>query len=213
PLRSSAALVAEGNLDGACGLHHLAIGLDYAKMIDRVGDWHGRDLVVLIRDHVAEFPLADHLDGVDAKPRAEDAVERGGCAAALQMAEHAGARFLAGARGNFACDDFADATELVFAVDGFVLHGLLAVFWPRAFCDDDHRAKATVFFAFADGFGDFFKIERNLRNQNDVCAAGEPAVERDLAGVATHEFDDHHATMARCGGVQAVERVGHARDG
>ena len=52
------------------------------------------------------------------------------------------------------------------------------------------------------------QIERNLRNQNDVRAAGDAGVQRNPSGVAAHHFD-HHDAMVRFGrGVQPIDGVG-----
>ena len=60
--------------------------------------------------------------------------------------------------------------------------------------------------------GDLVVIERDLRNQNDVRAAGDSAMERDPARVTSHHFENHHALVTGGGGVQAIERVCDARD-
>src|SRR3989442_15890388 len=47
---------------------------------------------------------------------AKNAVERGGCAAALQMAEDGAARFLSGARGDLVRDDISDSAKAIFTL-------------------------------------------------------------------------------------------------
>src|SRR5215204_3058190 len=105
------------------------------------GDGDTEDLIVLVADHVAEAACGDELASGDAEARAEDAVERGRCAAALEMAEDAGARFLARPPRDFGSDDFADAAELYLAAAGGA-HLERAVFCPRTFGDDDESAFA-----------------------------------------------------------------------
>ena len=55
--------------------------------------------------------------------------------------------------------------------------------------------------------------KRDLRNEDDVGPAGEPAVEGDPPGVPAHDFDDHDALVAAGGGVETVEGIGHAGHG
>ena len=57
-----------------------------------------------------------------------------------------------------------------------------------------------------------FEVERDLRNEDHVCAAGDARVERDPARVSSHHLDHHHAAMRFRGGVQAVDRVGREAD-
>ena len=54
----------------------------------------------------------------------------------------------------------------------------------------------------------FVEVERDLRDQDDVGAAGDARVERDPAGVAAHHLDDHDPVVRFGGGVQAIDRVG-----
>src|SRR5437868_435351 len=49
--------IAEGNLDVAGGLNHLAVWRDQPQAIDRVGDRNMADLIVLIADHRTEMPF------------------------------------------------------------------------------------------------------------------------------------------------------------
>src|SRR5438477_79697 len=49
--------VAEGNLDVAGRLHHLAVGWNEAQAIHGVGDWHMLHLVILITHHRSEVSL------------------------------------------------------------------------------------------------------------------------------------------------------------
>ena len=102
-------LIAKGDIDVARGLNHFAIRRDKAQTIHRVGDRHMAHLVILVADHRAELSFVDQLHRLDAEARAEDPVERGRRAAALEMPKDRAARFLSGARGDLARDYAADA--------------------------------------------------------------------------------------------------------
>ena len=86
---------------------------------------------------------------------------------------------------------------------------------PTAGAFGDHHQGAVVAAAFAveHGFGDAFMGEGDFRDQDDVGAAGDAAVERDPAGVAAHDLQHHDALVAVGGGVQPVEGVHHRGDG
>ena len=56
-------------------------------------------------------------------------------------------------------------------------------------------------------------MKTNFRNQNDVGAAGDSAVQRDPARVTAHHFQNHDAAVTRCGGVQTVARISDRGDG
>src|SRR5436305_4987276 len=62
------------------------------------GQRYPHDVGALQRHHLAEVGLVHRVDGRQAEPGGEDPVERGGGAAALDVAEDDGARLLAGAR-------------------------------------------------------------------------------------------------------------------
>ena len=75
---------------------------------------------------------------------------------------------------------------------------------------DDAEARAPAL-ALANALRDLLEVERNLRNQHDVGAAGQARVERDPARVAAHHFDDHHAVVRLRRRVQPIDRVGRER--
>ena len=79
---------------------------------------------------------------------------------------------------------------------------------PRALGDDDDAELGAECVALADGIGDAFEIERNLRNQDRVCPAGDAGVQGDPSGVASHHFDDDDALVGFGSRVQPVDRIG-----
>ena len=64
-----------------------------------------------------------------------------------------------------------------------------------------------------DEVGDLLDVVENLGDQDDVGAAGDPGVERDMAGVATHHLQHHHPVVAGGGRLQTVERIDCRGDG
>src|SRR5438034_11378390 len=89
--------IAERNFDVAGGLNHLAVGRNEAQPVHRLGDRHMPHLIILITNHRSEMAFVGQLHGFYAEARAQNSIKRRGRAAALQMSEHATARFLASA--------------------------------------------------------------------------------------------------------------------
>ena len=83
----------------------------------------------------------------------------------------------------------------------------------RALRDDDDAELGAPGVALAQPLRDDRDVERNLRDQNRVGAAGHAGVERDPAGVAAHHLDDHDAVVRLGGGVQPIDGVGREVDG
>ena len=205
-------LVAEGDFDGAGVFHQLAGGIDAAHFVDGIGDGDGAGGMVFVAHHEAEFSFFEELDGFDAEAGAEDAVEHGGGASALEVAKDAGADFLSGAVADFASNDFGNASEAVFAGGGLESADF-AVPRFRSLGDDNHGALGAFLFAAQDFCCHFGKLKGNFRDENDVSTSCQTAVEGDPACVAAHDFDYHDALVTGGGGVQAVEGTGHAFDG
>ena len=67
-------------------------------------------------------------------------------------------------------------------------------------------------FAPPDEIRQLVVIERNLRDQNRIRAAGDSAMQGDPPGVPPHHFQNHDALVAGRSGVQAIERVGDCGD-
>jgi hypothetical protein len=76
-----------------------------------------------------------------------------------------------------------------------VLHGRHVTLGRNGpFGDDEDRGVARLVAAF-DQRAHRLDVERLLRNQDDVGAAGQSRVQGDPAGVAAHHLDDHGAVM------------------
>ena len=162
------------------------------------------------RHHRAEVAVGDGVDRLQAEAGGEPAVERRGRAAALDVAEHDGARLLAGALLDLAGEPVADAAEADVA-EGVLLAGdqrhLAAVARDRALGDDDDRGVLALE-ARLHPRADVLDVEGLLGDQHHAGAAGDAGVQRDPAGVAAHHLDDQHAVVRLGGRVQAVDRLG-----
>ena len=156
-------LIAKRNVDVAGGLHHFAMRWDKSQAIHRIGDWNVSHLIILVADHGPEVTFVCQLHGFDSEACSKNAIKCRRCTAALQMSEHAGARFFASALGDLSRYDIAHAAKTEFAVFTRT-HYLLTVFGSRAFRNDHERAEIARRITFLDRGRNFIVIKRDLWN-------------------------------------------------
>lgn len=149
-----------------------------------------------------------------AKLGGEDSIAGDGGAAALGVAEDDIAGFDLGAFFDFDREPFGDAAEADWIGRFFddSIDDLFAALWLGAFGDSDDGEAFSALRTPEAILGNLVDIELDLGNQNHIGTAGKPSVEGDPTGVATHEFDNHHAMMRRCGGMDTVEGFGGNMD-
>src|SRR5205814_2754362 len=136
----------------------------------------------------------------------KNAVERGGRAAALQMAKDSAARFLPGALSDLTRDDVADSAKAIFAFLAPAYHDL-AVSRTCSLGHDDNRRRIAPISTRIDRGSDFAVIEWDLRDQNNMRAARDTAVQRNPPRVASHDFEHHDAFVTSGGRMQTIERI------
>ena len=73
-----------------------------------------------------------------------------------------------------------------------------------AFGNDDQAEAFAAKFTGANRVADGFEFKGKFRDQDDVRAPANTGVKSDPAGVATHDFDQHDATMTFRGGVKTI---------
>src|ERR1700730_2856749 len=206
PLNEDRHLIAKGNVDVTRGLNHFAVRWDEAQTVHRIGDRNVSHLIILVTDHGTEMSFVGQLHGFNSEARAQDPVERGWWPAALQMSKHTRPRFFSRSFRDLTRYHIPDSAQSKFAAFDIAFN-LLAISWPRAFGHDNERANPARGFPLLYRLSNLVVIKRDLRNQDNVRAAGEAAVERDPAGVASHYFDNHHPFVARRRCVQTIESV------
>lgn len=165
-------------------------------------------------DEAVGFSHLQQLHRVVPELGGQDSIAGDGGAAALGVAEDDIAGFDLGAFFDFGGEPFGDAAEADW-IRGFfddAIDDLLAAFGLGAFGDsDDGEAFATLRTPEAV-LGNLFDVELDLRDQNHIGPTRKPGVEGNPPGVATHELNDHHAVMGRCGGMHTVECFGRDMD-
>ena len=177
-------------------------------------DGHIADLILLVADHAAKAARGDEFDGFGTEAHAEDAIERRGGTTALEMAEGAGAGFLAGVFFDLLGHVVTDATEAVFAFGADTFLGEeFAGFNACAFGDDDEGAVTAGGVAFANGLGDVLEVEGDFWQQDHICPTSHAAIKGDPACMASHDFQHDDALVAFCGGVQAIQGIHDGGDG
>src|SRR5215203_496162 len=164
--------------------------------------------------HAAEVACFGELVGLGAVEGGEDAVGRGGGAAALDVAEHGHSRLVAGQLLELARQGGADPAEARVAVFVALLDRLDQPLFAAlegelgALGDDDDREVLTAVMTAGDVAADFLDRGDLLGDDDAVGAAGEAGVSGDPAGVPAHHLDHHDPVVGLGGGVEAVDRVG-----
>src|SRR5207249_8286915 len=97
-------------------LHDVAVQRHGAPTANRLGNPDGHGVRWLQRDHVTIHPVGNELHGAGAESGAQQTVERGRPATALQMAEHTNARFFASPFLDFPGDHRANPAEPGLAI-------------------------------------------------------------------------------------------------
>src|SRR5271163_2766640 len=169
-------------------------------MADGVGHINGHNRIPLQRDHLSKTPSGNQVDRGYSEACCQDAVKGRGRAATLNVPEHADSHFLARANADGIPNQIADRTcAAVLLQFGRQLHAL----------SHYHDGEVLAgFFALGDVTADVFDGERDLRDEDDVSAAGDSGLESDPAAVAAHHLNHHHTMVRLCGGVNLVESVG-----
>ena len=155
---------------------------------------------------------AHGVDRGHAEAGGQHAVEGGGGAAALDVAEDRHARLVARcAPRSPRSRSTRDAAEPGVA-EGVRARARRATSPPSlrrgALGHDDDRERAAGVVAAPDPVAHLVHVERPLGHEDRVGAAGHAAVGGDPARVAAHHLHHHHPVVRLGGGVQPVDRVG-----
>src|SRR5437763_201527 len=205
PGRPRVAAAATGSAE-----EHLGLGVALLRhplgLAGRVGQRHAHDVGAAQRHHRPERAVADRADRVHAVPGGQHPVERGRRAAALDVAEHRTAGFLAGPLLDLRGQQLADAAQPDVAERVQLPGADLALLAGRVRALRDHHDRRVPGLEAVLHVGaDLLDAERLLRDQDDVRAAGQARVQRDPADAAPHHLHDQRAVVALGRGVQPVD--------
>ena len=75
------------------------------------------------------------------------------------------------------------------------------------FCDSDDGKALSGLGTIIDGFNDLVDIIRDLRQQDNIRAAGNTGIERKPANLMSHNFNDKNTVMRSGGGMNAVDGI------
>ena len=157
---------------------------------------------------VAEGTVGDRADRVHAEPGRQHAVERSRRAATLDVAEDRAAGFLAGALLDLVRQQLADPAQpgVPERVALVVSDGLVGGLRVGAL-GDHHYRRVPGLEPVLDVLADLLDVERLLRDEDDVRAAGDARVQCDPAGAAAHHLDDERPVMTLGRRVQPVDSL------
>ena len=193
----------------------MMIQRDGANFVGHFAEGDGGQFAFLSDDEAVFLSGHELFDGVVSEAGGEGAIEGGGGAAALDMAQDDGAAFEAGGLfdlvGEFV-GDAAEADGIGGVLDGG-FDGHFTAFLGGAFGDGDDAEAFAASGAFFDELADLVEFVGDFGDEDDVAAGGDAGVKSDPAGVSAHDFDDHDAMVAGGGGMDFIEGVGGGIDG
>ena len=147
---------------------------------------------------------AQKIDRTNAQRRGEQAVLGRRHGAALDMAQHRGARLGVRLLAEPVRQPVADAVlRRIECIDGMA----------GGFRHHDQRRAAAGGAQARDMLDHAFEPPRHFRDQHDVGRARDARGDGDVARVAAHHLEHHDALVAGAGRMQAVERLGGDGDG
>ncbi len=123
------------------------------------------------------------------------------------MSEHGHTSFEARLLLNAFGNQFADAAKL-HRIGPLLVHLFYTDISTKGSCPFRHTQDAELcsLAPLQDCFEHLVPMERDFRNEDDICAAGNTRTEGNPSGVASHRFNDNHAVMCRGGCLKAVDR-------
>jgi hypothetical protein len=155
--------------------------------------------------HHSMVTLSKCLDRGSAECSGKCAVRRCRSAAALQVTEDDSAHFRGEQGAELLLKD--DGNAAVLALIGEWTESLVDSFATNrfgAFRNGDDREVASTLPSGLHNCDDSFQGEGELWQQDDICTTRDTGVERDPAGIAPHEFDEHDTVVTLGGGMESI---------
>ena len=179
-------------------------------MTHGVGQWHPADVFAAQRHHHPVLAAVCGVGSVDPEPGCQHPVIGGRRATTLHVAQDGDAHFLADPLFHFHRQLLGDAGEALVAElihpAAAQLHRPLDGF--GALGDHADEVRRTGLKALLDHAAHLLHVIGLLRDQRHMRTGGQPRVQCDPAGVATHHLNQHHPLMRLRGAVQTVNGLG-----
>src|ERR1043166_3260360 len=206
-------LVAKTDPDMPPGQDDPAVPRDQLVPADDFRERHAQDVGRPVHHAGAEVLCGEGAHRGGAESEREQAIEGGGRAPALEMAEHQAPRLLAGPPPDLVRHLLRNPAEpLRRAGPGHLAQHRPPPLGPRPFGRHHDGEAPAALLPLLDLLAHLVDVEGDFGNQDDVGASGEPAVQRDPARVPPHELNDEDPVVALGGAVDLVERVGRRAD-
>src|ERR1043166_1842078 len=206
-------LVAKTDPDMPPGQDDPAVPRDQLVPADDFRERHAQDVGRPVHHAGAEVLCGEGAHRGGAESEREQAIEGGGRAPALEMAEHQAPRLLAGPPPDLVRHLLRNPAEpLRRAGPGLLAQHRPPPLGPRPFGRHHDGEAPAALLPLLDLLAHLVDVEGDFGNQDDVGASGKPAVQRDPARVPPHELNDEDPVVALGGAVDLVERVGRSAD-
>src|SRR6187551_802832 len=122
------------------------------------------------------------------------------------MPQHEGTRLLTGDRLDLAGYRVGNSADATGFTRQRLTHGRFSpASRERAFRRDHDREVPAGAVALHDLLADLPNVVGDFGDEDHVCSARQPAVERDEAGMPAHDLHDDDTVVALGGGVQLVD--------
>ena len=173
---------------------------------------NGGDDPVLDGHHVAVFLVGDHLRRLGAQTGGKNPVIGAGSAATLHMAGNGDPDLAAGGLGDLVGNAVGDGGELLQHMGlvflEFLLVQLRGLLGQSAFRHRDDGEAVAGIGTLLDLGKDGVDVVGDLRDQDDVRAAGHTGVQGQPAGLVAHDLHDEDPVVGGGGGMDAVNDIG-----
>ncbi len=159
--------------------------------------------------------LHQQLKGGVPEIRREGPVVRCGGAAPLNVPEDDGPALQTRSGPDVICQLVSDTAQAdrVGTARNAPADDHLPVLRPRAFGDGDDTEPLAPARAADNVLAHLRQVVRNLRDEDDISAAGNARMQGNPAGVSAHHLHDHHAMVRAGRSVNLVDGLGRRRHG
>jgi hypothetical protein len=206
-VRSDVSAITEADAETTSSAHQGAVKVHPLRTFDRHSKWHVDNTSVLPGNHPIEASFGDKIDGMNAEGRSDKSVIPRWRCATLEMTENGHTGLGAGKLSQSLAENMSNAS--IGRCAAFVFLPYAPARWGGdSLRNDDEGEVPSMPPQLIDMCGDHLDPVGNLWDEDNIRTTGDAGGERDMPGIATHHFKDHHAVMACRGRLQPIERFG-----